>query len=126
MAKDRAASRLSQLARFSTSPRGAHGVQGIAYHLVSLVTTTVLRASYLASDHHRNALMLAVFGFKVGEERLGKMYLQFESHDGWSGIGATIEISIRLSQTIQYPCCINIVHEPYHGIVILRSFRACS
>ena len=63
MAKDRAASRLSQLTRFSPNPRGAHGVTS---RLVSLVATTVLRASHLVSDQHRNALMIAVFGFKVG------------------------------------------------------------
>lgn len=66
MAKDRAASRRSQLARFSRSaqdPRG--GASALTSRIVSLAATTVLRASHLASDHHRNALMLAVFGFKV-------------------------------------------------------------
>ena len=64
MAKDRAASRRAQLSRIS--PTGGGAPAGLAARVASAVAAGALRATYLVSDHHRNALMLAVFGFKVG------------------------------------------------------------
>ena len=65
MAKDRAASRRAQLSR--CSPPGGGPPAGLAARAASAVAAGALRATYLVSDHHRNALMLAVFGFKVGQ-----------------------------------------------------------
>ena len=78
MAKDRAESRRAQFARLAIPPAIAaapgrlqlsHVMMGLpaAMHALALrVAADVLRASHLVSDHHRNALMLAVLGFKVG------------------------------------------------------------
>ena len=79
MAKDRAEARRTQFARLAPSPladavqsgaggtslSSSSGLPAAARALASRTAAGILRASHLVSDHHRNALMLAVFGFKV-------------------------------------------------------------
>ena len=74
MAKERASARQAQLARWSVQPplpgAAASSAQPLPALLLSrglnAVMRGALRLSYVVSDHHRNALILAVFGFKVG------------------------------------------------------------
>lgn len=75
MAKQRAASRQRQLQRWSPRPPKPGGPSSLpalpqlpypAAWALGAAARGMLRLGYAVSDHHRNALILAVFGFKVG------------------------------------------------------------
>lgn len=75
MAKQRAASRQRQLQRWSPRPPQPGGASSLpalpqlpypAAWALGAAARGMLRLGYAVSDHHRNALILAVFGFKVG------------------------------------------------------------